>query len=96
MNINSRIDWEAGMEISAQTFVELDANLARREQVACRAVNGNQFGLIPFTEFDNRGGFVRNKLEIERLVCMALLPSGKILHIDEKVVVSVPLVYGDE
>ena len=96
MNINSRIDWEAGMEISAQTFVELDANLARREQVASRAVNGNQFGLIPFTEFDNRGGFVRNKLEIERLVCMALLPSGKILHIDEKVVVSVPLVYGDE
>lgn len=27
---------------------------------------------------------------------MALLPSGKMLHVDEKVVVSVPLVYGDE
>ncbi len=96
MNINSRIDWEAGMSISAQTFVELDENLARRQQAVNRAVNGNQFGLIPFTEFDNRGGFVRNKLEIEHLACMALLPSGKILHIDEKVVVSVPLVYGDE
>ncbi len=96
MNINSRIDWEAGMSISAQTFVELDENLARRQQAVNRAVNGNQFGLIPFTEFDNRGGFVRNKLEIEHLACMALLPSGKILHIDEKVVISVPLVYGDE
>lgn len=84
------------MALSAQTFVELDANLARRVQAASRAINDNQFGLIPFTEFDNRGGFVRNKLEIERLVCMALLPSGKILHIDEKVVVPVPLVYGDE
>lgn len=96
MNINSRIDWEAGMALSAQTFVELDANLARRQQAVNRAVNGNQFGLIPFTEFDCRGGFVRNKLEIERLTCMALLPSGRILHVDEKVVVSVPLVYGDE
>ena len=45
MNINSRIDWEAGMEISAQTFVELDANLARREQVASRAVNVTSLAL---------------------------------------------------
>lgn len=96
MNINSRIDWKAGMAVSARTFLELDGNLARRQEAASRAVNGDQFGLIPFTEFNNRGGFVRNKLEIERLTCMALLPSGKILHVDEKVVVSVPLVYGDE
>ena len=96
MNINSRIDWKAGMAITAQTFLELDENLRHRQQAATRAVNGNEFGLIPFTEFDNRSGFVRNKLEMERLACMALLPSGKILHIDEKVVVTVPLVYGNE
>lgn len=96
MNINSRIDWKAGMAISAQTFLELDENLRHRQQVATRAVNGNEFGLIPFTEFDRQGGFVRNKLEIDHLACMALLPSGKILHIDEKVVVTVPLVYGNE
>lgn len=96
MNINSRIDWKAGMAISAQTFLELDENLRHRQQAAARAVNGNEFGLIPFTEFDRQGGFVRNKLEIDHLACMALLPSGKILHIDEKVVVTVPLVYGNE
>lgn len=96
MNINSRIDWKAGMAISAQTFLELDENLRHRQQAATRAVNGNEFGLIPFTEFDRQGGFVRNKLEIGHLACMALLPSGKILHIDEKVVVTVPLVYGNE
>ena len=96
MNINSRIDWKAGMAISAQTFLELDENLRHRQQAATRAVNGNEFGLIPFTEFDRQGGFVRNKLEIDHLACMALLPSGKILHIDEKVVVTVPLVYGNE
>ena len=96
MNINSRIDWKAGMAISAQTFLELDENLRHRQHAATRAVNGNEFGLIPFTEFDRQGGFVRNKLEIDHLACMALLPSGKILHIDEKVVVTVPLVYGNE
>lgn len=96
MNINSRIDWKAGMAISAQNFLELDENLRHRQQAATRAVNGNEFGLIPFTEFDRQGGFVRNKLEIDHLACMALLPSGKILHIDEKVVVTVPLVYGNE
>lgn len=96
MNINSRIDWKAGMAISAQTFLELDENLRHRQQAATRAVNGNEFGLIPFTEFDRQGGFVRNKLEIDHLACKALLPSGKILHIDEKVVVTVPLVYGNE
>lgn len=96
MNINSRIDWKAGMAISAQTFLELDENLRHRQQAATRAVNGNEFGLIPFTEFDRQGGFARNKLEIDHLACMALLPSGKILHIDEKVVVTVPLVYGNE
>ena len=96
MNINSRIDWKSGMAISAQTFLKLDENLHNRLQVANRATNGNEFGLIPFTEFNNRGGFVRNKLEMEHLTCMALLPSGKILHIDEKVTVTIPLVYGDE
>ena len=96
MNINSRIDWKAGMAISERTFIEMDENLARRQEVASRTVNGNQFGLIPFTKFNCQGGFVRNKLEIEHLQCMALLPSGKILHIDEKVVITIPLVYGDE
>lgn len=95
MNINSKIDWKTGMAISAQTFIQMDRNLALRQEVASRTSNGDQFGLIPFTEFKCQGGFVRNKLEIERLVCMALLPSGKILHIDENVVVTVPLVYGE-
>lgn len=96
MNINARIDWRDGMPLSARTFVELDEQIARRQQVASRAINGDQFGLIPYTEFSCQGGFVRNKLEIERLSCMALLPSGRILHVDEKVVIPIPLVYGEE
>lgn len=96
MNINSRIDWKDGMALSAQTFIELDNNISRRQQAASMAVNGSQFGIIPYTEFKAQGRIVRNKLEIENLTCMALVPSGKILHVEENVVVPVPLVYGDE
>lgn len=84
MNINSRIDWKAGMAISAQTFLELDENLRHRQQAATRAVNGNEFGLIPFTEFITQGGFVRNKLEIEHLSCMPYSPQGKFCTLTKK------------
>ena len=44
MNVNARIDWHTGMEITAQTFIEFDENIARRQQVALRIANGNLFG----------------------------------------------------
>lgn len=96
MNVNARIDWQTGMEITAQTFTKFDENIVYRQQVASRIMNGNRFGLIPFSKFDCQAGFVKNTLEIERLSCMALLPSGKVLHIDEKVVVPIPMLYGEE
>ncbi|MGM9759335.1 MAG: hypothetical protein ACI30I_04365 [Parabacteroides sp.] len=96
MNVNSRIDWHTGMEISAQTFIEFDENIARRQQVALRIANGNLCGLIPETPFQCHGLFVKNTLEIDPLVCMALLPSGRILHVDERVTVTIPMLYGDE
>ena len=96
MNVNARIDWQTGMEITAQTFTKFDENIVYRQQVAIRIMNGNRFGLIPFSKFDCQAGFVKNTLEIERLSCMALLPSGKVLHIDEKVVVPIPMLYGEE
>ena len=94
-NINARIDWKPGMEVTAQTFLELDQNIAERQQMANRAANGTQFGIIPFTDFSVKGGFVKNQLEIDRLTCMALLPSGKILQIDEPVSIAIPHVGGD-
>lgn len=96
MNVNARIDWQTGMEITAQTFTKFDENIVYRQQVASRIMNGNRFGLIPFSKFDCQAGFVKNTLEIERLSCMALLPSGKVLHIDEKIVVPIPMLYGEE
>ena len=96
MNVNAKIDWHAGMELTAQTFIELDKSLARNQQITHRISNGNHFGIIPAVTFHCQGTFVKKTLEITPLTIMALMPSGKILHIDENVVVDIPILYGKE
>ena len=96
MNVNAKIDWHAGMELTAQTFIELDNSLARNQQITHRISNGSHFGIIPAAPFHCQGGFVKKTLEITPLTFMALMPSGKILHVDENVVVDIPILYGKE
>ena len=85
------------MELSAQTFKELDRNLDFRQQVAVRAaLGGDRIGLVPGEEFRNKGVFVKNTYEIEDFRCMAVLPSGKILSAGEKVSLPVPMLFGEE
>jgi hypothetical protein len=96
VNINARINWKPGMELTAQTFLDMDANLDFRQQVAIRAALGDRcMGLLPETTFDCSGSFYVNKFEIERFRCTALLPSGKIIQVDEPVSISVPMLYGN-
>lgn len=84
------------MELSAQTFKELDQNLDFRQQVAVRAaLGGNRFGLLPGASFGCKGVFVKNTFEIERFQCLAVLPSGRILSADEKVSLVIPMLFGE-
>lgn len=95
MDINARINWRPGMELTAQTFLELDANMDFRQQMAIRAAMGDQcMGLLPEATFDCRGTFYTNMYEIERLQCTALLPSGRIVQADEPVSITIPMLYG--
>ena len=96
MNINAKIGWYAGMELTAQTFIELDKNLDRQQQITRRIANGGDFGIIPAVPFHCQGAFVKKTLEITPLTFMALLPSGRILHVDENVVLDIPILYGKE
>lgn len=95
-NINARIDWKDGMELSAQTFVEMencaDSSLKMTRKIAC----GTQFGILPATTFSIPGVFVKKTLEISPLTVTALMPSGDLLHVDENVVVEIPMLYGNE
>ena len=96
MDLNSRINWLPGMEITAQTFIGLEEKLDFQQQIAIRAALGStQMGLLPGTEQNCKGVFVKNTFEVENLLCMALLPSGKIIDADEKAVIPIPMLFGD-
>ena len=97
MDIDARINWMPGMELTAQTLRELDRNLDYRQQVAVRAALGDaRLGLLPGSEFSCKGTFVKNSYEIERFRCLAVLPSGRIISADEKVSLPIPMLFGTE
>ena len=67
MDVNARINWMPGMELTSQTFLNMDENLDFRQQMALRAaLGGNRMGLLPGAPFCNEGMFVKNKFEVER------------------------------
>lgn len=97
MDINATINWKPGMELTAATFLNLEERLDMRQRLALRAALGNQYmGILPDTEFRCQGMFVKSKLEISQLRCMAVLPSGRIIDADEPVTVPIPMLYGNE
>jgi hypothetical protein len=96
MNVNAKIDWHAGMELTAQTFIELDKCIERNRQITNTVASGNHFGILPTADFSCKGVFVKKTLEINPLSFMALMPSGALLHVDENVVVDIPILYGKE
>lgn len=85
IDINSRIKWQPGMVLTAETFGTMDANLSQRQRLALRTRCRQSFGLLPETSFSAQGLFVQGNYEIGRLECTALLPAGDILSIDEPV-----------
>lgn len=96
MDINSRINWMPGMELTTQAFTSLSEELDFRQQMALRAALGsNRMGLLPGAPFHNTGMFVKNKFEMERFRCLAVLPSGRLLDVDESVSIAIPMLYGD-
>lgn len=95
MDVNARINWMPGMEITDHTFLEMDSNYDFRQQMALRAALGsNRSGLLPGAEFNNTGVFVKSTFEMEQFKCRGVLPSGRIVDADEAVSVAVPMLFG--
>lgn len=78
------------MELNARTFGALDDNLDLRQMISVRTANGMRVGRLPYSQFSASGMFVRNTFEIEHLQCMALLGSGALISVDEKMVLPIP------
>ena len=86
-----------GMELTAEALRAMDANLDFRQQIAVKAALGSaRLGLLPETDFSCKGVFVKNAFEVDSLRCTAILASGRILSIDEEVVLQIPMLYGSE
>lgn len=84
------------MEITTETFRGLEEKLDFQQQIAIRAALGStRMGLLPGAALSCNGIFVKNTFEVERLQCQALLPSGKIVDVDEPVAVTIPMLFGD-
>lgn len=96
MDINSRIDWKYGLELTPETFLALESNLDARLRAVTKVTGFGIFGIIPGSKFECSPIFVKKNLEIDRLQCNVLLSNGCILDIDEEVVFPIPLLYGDE
>lgn len=96
MDLNSKINWSPGMEISAETFIGLEEKLDFQQRIAIRAALGStRMGMLPGSVLSCNGNFVKNTFEIEHLQCMALLPSGRIVDANEQVTVPIPMLFGD-
>ena len=96
MDVNSKINWSPGMEITAKTLIGLEEKLDFQRRVAIRAALGNtRMGMVPGSTLSCNGSFFKNTFEIEHLQCKALLPSGRVVDADEQAVVPIPMLFGD-
>lgn len=96
MDLNSRINWTPGMEITAQTFLGMEEKLSIQQRIAIRAALGStRLGMLPGAILSCDGTFVKNAFEIEHLQCTALLSSGRIVDASEQVAVTIPMLFGD-
>lgn len=97
MDINARINWMPGMELTAETFSGMSEQWDFRQRLALQAALGsNRMGLLPGAEFICNGIFANSRLEVSHLQCMALLPSGRIVSADEDIQVPIPMLFGEK
>ncbi|MCR4766201.1 MAG: tektin family protein [Bacteroidaceae bacterium] len=96
MDINSRINWQPGMEITAGTMRGMILTDDLRHRIALRAAFGAvRMGRLPGMPFACNGVFVKNRFEADHFRCVALLPSGRLIDADEDVTVDIPMLFGD-
>ena len=71
------------MELSSRTLKAMTDSTEKHNHVFIRSLFGLNTGLLPSTEFSCEGAFVRKSLEYRIRECIAVLPSGRILDVDE-------------
>lgn len=84
MDINSRINWKPGMEITAEALKALSKESDARDLALLRSAFGSRVGILPNEHFKCEGAFVRKSFEFEVDGCTALLPSGRMIDVEDR------------
>ena len=82
MNTDIRIDWQSGMEITPQTFIELENNTAEYRMMVRKMIAAKNFGIIPRTKFSITPEVFNDTLLLKQIDCDVLLPSGQVAVIE--------------
>ena len=79
MKTDIRIDWQSGMEITPQTFIDMENNISENRLLVRKMIAATNFGVIPRTKFLIAQEIVNNTLMIKQINCDILLPSGQVV-----------------
>ena len=79
MNTDIRIDWQSGMEITPQTFIDMENNISENRLLVRKMIAATNFGVIPRTKFLIAQEIVNNVLMIKQINFDILLPSGQVV-----------------
>lgn len=90
MDYNSRINWQPGMEVTVQTMQLMEEALDFRQRTALRlAIGSGARGIVTGTELRCHAVFVGRTVEITGLKLTAILPSGRLMTVDEDVRIAI-------
>ena len=85
MNTDIRIDWQSGMEITPQTFIDMENNIAENRMLVRKMIAAKNFGIIPRTKFSISQEVVNDKLILRQVDCDVMLPTGQVAVIETNV-----------
>jgi len=91
MNTDIRIDWQSGMEITPQTFIEMENNISENRLLVRKMLAAKSFGVIPRTKFSISHEIVNGTLVLKQVTCDVLLPTGQVVVIETNVPISITI-----
>ena len=82
MNTDIRIDWKSGMEITPQTFIDMENNISEHRMLVRKIIAATNFGVIPRTKFLVSHEVFNGTLMLKQVDCDVLMPSGQVAVVE--------------
>ena len=84
MDLNAKIKWANGMPLSPEALSSIEDGLNQRRTALIRSSFVGAWGVIPGCQARCSAMFVDGKIEVKVEDCIALLPSGRIMDMNEE------------